>query len=97
MAQNNKWGGVLTEKIDDYNYDHVSFIKLDIEGAERYALEGAKSIINRDRPVLAVSTYHLQDDLLVLSKIIQIFECGYSVYLRHYMLSSGDTVLYAVP
>lgn len=88
---------IRTEKIDDYEYRNVGFIKLDIEGAEREALKGAEKIIRRYRPVLAICAYHLQDDLLVLAEYIQSLQCGYRLILRHYMCSSGDTILYALP
>lgn len=86
---------VRTECIDDLD-EKIGFIKLDIEGAEREALLGAQKTIKRYRPVLAVCAYHLQDDLLKLTSIIESMECGYKMYLRHYMCSAGDTVLYAV-
>lgn len=89
--------GILAERIDDYPYDSVGLIKLDVEGAERNALEGARHTINRCRPVLAVCAYHLQDDLLTLSDFIRSLEGNYRVYLRHYMLSAGDSILYGIP
>lgn len=88
---------ILAQKLDDCIKDKVSYIKLDLEGAERKALQGAKQIIKRDKPILAICAYHLQDDLLVLPKLIKSFNQDYKLYLRHYMLSSGDTVLYAIP
>lgn len=88
---------VMTECIDDFEYQNVAFIKLDIEGAERQALLGAVRTIEQKRPVLAICAYHLQDDLLALSDFIFALKCEYKLILRHYMLSSGDTVLYAIP
>lgn len=97
INKTNNNGGVLTESIDDYGYENVGFIKLDIEGAEREALKGAEKTIKRCHPILAICGYHLQDDLLILSEYIQALHCGYHIYLRHYMYSSGDTLLYAIP
>lgn len=88
---------IKTGCIDDYRLENVGFIKLDIEGAEREALKGAECTIKRCRPILAVCAYHLQDDLLVLSDYIRSLGCGYQLVLRHYMSSSGDTILYAIP
>ncbi len=87
---------ITTECIDDLK-EKISFIKLDIEGGEREALLGAAELIKKYRPLLAISAYHLQDDLLVLPTVVKSFKCGYRLYLRHYMFSSGETVLYAVP
>lgn len=88
---------IKAETIDDYGYRDVGLIKLDIEGAERNALLGARNTIKRCRPVLAICAYHLQDDILVLSDFIKALECNYKLVLRHYMLSAGDTILYGIP
>lgn len=89
---------IYTQRLDDCGYDNISLIKLDIEGAEREALKGAERIIKKCRPVLAICAYHLQDDLLCLWELIRTIGAGdYKLYLRHYMRSSGDTILYAIP
>ncbi len=87
----------ISEAIDDYQYENVGFIKMDIEGAEREALNGGKKTICRDMPMLAICAYHLQDDLLVLPDTIDVISSDYLLYLRHYMYSSGDTILYGIP
>lgn len=88
---------VRAESMDSYQYDSVGLIKLDVEGAEREALVGGLHTIKKYRPVLAICAYHLQDDLPILSGFIRSLDCGYKLVLRHYMLSSGDTVLYGIP
>jgi FkbM family methyltransferase len=40
----------------------VDFIKMDIEGSERNALKGARVVLERWKPRLAISSYHLQGD-----------------------------------
>lgn len=40
----------------------IDFIKMDIEGAEMKALQGAKQLIQRCRPKMAVCTYHNAED-----------------------------------
>lgn len=90
-------GRVVTEKIDDIDFERVDFIKLDIEGAERNCLEGARKTIEKYHPWLAICAYHLQDDLPVLYEFIQSLNCTYEIKLRHYKDSSGDTILYGIP
>ena len=50
----------------ELNLPRIDYIKLDIEGAERHALEGARDTIQNDKPRLAVCMYHLDDDITVL-------------------------------
>ena len=40
--------------LDEYNLPRVDFIKLDVEGMELDALEGASKTIERSRPILLV-------------------------------------------
>ena len=89
---------VKTETIDSLMgiVDKVGYIKLDIEGAEKNALLGASQIIQRDKPILAICSYHLQDDLIELPKLVLNICPEYKLYLRHYRLSSSDTILYAI-
>lgn len=49
----------------------VDFIKVDIEGAERYMLAGAFDTIRRFRPKLSICTYHLIDDSEVIERMIK--------------------------
>lgn len=74
----------------------VSFIKLDIEGAELEALRGAERTIRRCHPRLAICIYHKPEDIIEIpAYILSLYE-GYRLYLRHYSLGVSETVLYAV-
>lgn len=77
--------------------ENVSMIKMDIEGSELEALKGAKNVIGRDRPILAISVYHKPEDIVEIPDYILRLYGGYRLYLRHYSFSWYDTVLYAVP
>jgi len=78
--------------------EQVDFIKLDIEGAEALALQGARQLIARSRPVLAVSLYHHPSDLWELPELLHTL-CGpnYRFYLRQHACNGFETVLYAIP
>ena len=76
----------------------VTFIKMDIEGAEYEAIRGARDTIRKWCPVMAVSVYHLTEDLYRLQLEIEKTAPGkYDYYLRHYSPTVIETVLYAVP
>lgn len=80
--------------------DKVSFIKLDVEGSELETLIGASKIIKRDMPVLAISAYHKQEDLITLPQYIHQFETKqeyYQLYLRHHGCAVPELVLYGIP
>ncbi|MDR0873164.1 MAG: FkbM family methyltransferase [Prevotellaceae bacterium] len=49
----------------------IDFIKADIEGAERFLLQGATEVLREMQPKLAICTYHLSDDPQVLEKIVK--------------------------
>ena len=52
-------------KLDDYFVDKEkpTFVKMDIEGYEPFALDGMKKIINSDDPLtMLICTYHRQSD-----------------------------------
>jgi FkbM family methyltransferase len=82
--------------IDDQPFDRqVSFIKLDIEGAECQALEGAGITIATHRPKLALSVYHQTSDLYEIPLRVHELHPDYRMYLRHFGNYFDDTLLLA--
>ena len=45
---------VKVEKIDNYDFDDVDLIKIDVEGHEEYVIQGARNVIKRNMPILIV-------------------------------------------
>lgn len=76
---------------------NVDFIKMDIEGAERQALLGAKKIIQDRTPILSFSIYHKAHDLWNLPLLVREINPDYRFYIRHHSPFGDDTVLYAIP
>lgn len=83
------------DNIIDKN-DKVTFIKMDIEGAELVALHGAEEIIRKDRPKLAICVYHKREDLITIPQYIKSIVPEYKFYLRAHFLYASEVVLYAV-
>lgn len=75
----------------------TDFIKLDVEGGEIAALNGAADLIQRCRPVLAISFYHRPQDLWEIPQVLRGLCPDYQFFLRQHYFNSFDSVLYAVP
>jgi len=73
-----------------------NLIKMDIEGEEPAALEGARETLSRYRPNLAISVYHRAEHLWTLFEQLHSYQLGYRFYLRCHAYSTFDTILYAV-
>ena len=69
---------------------------MDIEGAEYKALLGAEKTIKKYKPKLAICIYHKPEDVWEIPWLIHQFNPNYKFYLRHYSLTSPETVLYAI-
>ncbi len=75
--------------------EKVTFIKMDIEGAEYDALCGARKIIASQKPKLAICVYHKAEDIIEIPRLILDINPDYKFALRHYSLFDTETVLYA--
>lgn len=90
---------VPTLSIDDLvsqqELPRLDFIKLDIEGAELRALQGAASSLARFRPKLAISVYHQLQDFFEIPEFLDALGLGYRFFLRHFTIHGAETVLFA--
>lgn len=80
--------------IDDA--DDVTFIKMDIEGAELRALQGASKILEKSKPKLAICVYHRREDLITIPQFIKSIVPEYKFYLRAHRPYPGEVVLYGI-
>jgi len=74
-----------------------TFIKMDIEGAETNALLGARGVIEKYAPVLAICLYHKQEHLWEIPLLLQSFNDQYRFILRRYSDQCWESVCYAIP
>lgn len=88
--------GEIVRMSDHLRDEAVSFIKMDIEGAEMGALRGAEELIRRRRPDLAICVYHSISDLYEIPLYIHSIVPEYQLYLRHHTPVFCETVCYAV-
>lgn len=93
------WGNVSVDvkSIDSCREcNDATFIKMDIEGSEMEALEGARNTISANKPRLAISIYHSNEDMIRLAEWIYGNFPEYSLFVRqHRKYSIVETVLYA--
>ena len=85
------------DRLDDLVHERLTFIKMDIEGAESLAIEGMKNHILREYPKLAISVYHNPDDLWKIPEQIFAIRDDYNIYLRHYTEGTDETVMFFIP
>jgi len=88
---------IKVDKLDNIIDSYVSFIKMDIEGAEQDAIEGAKKTIKKYHPRLAISAYHKADDIWKIPELILAIRSDYKIYLRHYTEGFTETVIFFIP
>ena len=90
---------IATDTIDNITGgEKIKFIKMDIEGAELPALQGAAETIKTFKPTLAICAYHKAEDLITLPQFIKSLNPDYKFYLRkHSLITDTELVLYAIP
>ncbi len=88
---------VEVDTIDNLIKERVDFIKLDIEGAEQDAIDGARETIQKQRPILAICIYHKAEDWYKIPQKVLEIDKNYQIYLRHYMEGIFESVMYFIP
>lgn len=77
--------------------EEPTYIKMDIEGAEFGALQGARNLIRKSQPLLAVCLYHTPIDFWRIPLLIHELAPDHSVFIRPHVEDGWDLVAYAVP
>ena len=62
---------------------------MDIEGAERNAVLGAKETLRRFKPRMALCVYHRPEDLVAIPRTVLDLAPGYHVYTQGLMLKDS--------
>lgn len=84
--------------IDSLYYDKkVTYIKMDVEGAEREALIGGKETLKTQKPKLNVALYHRSEDIFRLPLLIKEINPDYEFHIRrHPYIPCWDMNLYCL-
>jgi hypothetical protein len=67
----------------------VDFIKMDIEGAERNAVLGAKETLRKFKPRMALCVYHRRNDPAAIPRAVFDLASGYHLYTQGLMLQDS--------
>lgn len=82
-------------RLDDHIKENITFLKMDIEGAELDTLKGAEQLIKKCVPKLAICVYHKFSDLYLIPQFLKSIVPEYKFVLRQHDWSMYETVLYA--
>jgi FkbM family methyltransferase len=76
----------------------VDYVKYDVEGCEKEALDGSADTIRSCRPKLLVSLYHRSEDIFALPLLLSELCRDYRFFLRRYRyIPAWDLNLICVP
>ena len=99
--QENADGGdgeeVKVAAISDIIDQAPTYIKMDVQTFETYALLGVMDDIIKHKPKLAICIYHKFSDLWDLPLLLKLWVPEYELFMRHYDCTQEETVIYALP
>lgn len=77
--------------------ENVTYIKFDVEGLEKEAIDGAKETIKRCKPKMLISCYHRSEDIFALPLQIMSIRDDYKIFIRHNpYIPAWDTQFYFI-
>lgn len=97
-SKDNDYSKVPIKSLDSIIKDvKHPFLKMDIEGEDFNALQGAKNLIQNYKPNMSLSVYHNPKDLWEIGLLINsLVPNTYSFYLRQEGHWGLETILYAI-
>ncbi len=81
--------------VSELHLASVDFIKMDIEGAEKNALRGARATLAKYSPVMAISAEHLADDMVSIPAVMN--ELAPSLFRMEFGFCEFNGPFHAVP
>lgn len=88
---------VRVESLDQHAAVREStFLKMDLEGEETAALQGALGLLQENQPSVAVCVYHQDDDLWKITDMLMTVLRAHRFHLRTHGVDGWETVFYAL-
>lgn len=86
--------------LDEDISEKITFIKMDIEGSELDAVEGARRHIKEEHPKMAVCSYHNNHHIWEIPRKLKEYYPGYKLYMRYngefYAFQISEFVTFAI-
>ena len=88
---------IFTKTLDSlYRNEKIDLIKMDIEGFEMNALQGAEDIIKNQTPTLILSAYHKNNDIYDFIYFIESLSTDYKLFCFHHPLTHHEIEYYFI-
>ncbi len=89
---------IALAKLDDVlPTQKIDFLKIDVEGADLDVVHGAKGILERSQPVIAMAAYHAPEHLHQVPELLHQVLPKHRILLRSHASNTFDTICYAIP
>ena len=85
----------IDDLVAENKLPRLDFIKMDIEGSELEALNGAEQTLRQFKPKLAICVYHRLEDFFEIPDYLESLGLNYRFFIRHFSIHSEETVLFA--
>ena len=82
-------------KLDDDIQEEITFLKIDVEGLDKEAINGAREQIAKNHPKMHIDTYHKLVDFFEVPLLIHSIDSTYKYYLR-FSNSIDKQIMFAV-
>lgn len=98
LKNESEHASVSSKSLDELFFEHApTYIKMDVEGFEPNIIFGAKNIIKKYKPIIAISIYHKFDHLWRLPLAVHAISKDYDFYLKPHFHAGWELICYAVP